>query len=242
MSDHIYYYGRCCCPGPPGPAGPTGAQGPPGPAGERGPAGPTGSTGPQGPTGITGPQGPSGATGPAGEPGPTGERGPTGPTGVPGPAGPTGATGAPGAAGPVGPTGATGTVPADSAASFFNYQAQFTPGQPVDLFPGATDPTGAITQAGGQTVALAAGRYLVSCKVSATLAQPGYIQITPSYNGTPHLNEGIYFATTANGSSAVGSAHFIVQAPSATNFSLTYSGSLSASNGEVNLTFLGLRV
>lgn len=209
MSDHIYYYGRCCCPGPPGPAGPTGAQGPPGPAGERGPAGPTGSTGPQGPTGITGPQGPSGATGPAG---------------------------------PVGPTGATGTVPADSAASFFNYQAQFTPGQPVDLFPGATDPTGAITQAGSQAVALAAGRYLVSCKVSATLAQPGYIQITPSYNGTPHLNEGIYFATTANGSSAVGSAHFIVQAPSATTFSLTYSGSLSASNGEVNLTFLGLRV
>lgn len=224
MSDHIYYYGRCCCPGPPGPAG------------ERGPAGPTGSTGPQGPTGITGPQGPSGATGPAGEPGPAG------PTGAPGPAGPTGATGAPGAAGPVGPTGATGTVPTDSAASFFSYQAQFTPGQPVDLFPGATDPTGAITQAGSQAVALAAGRYLVSCKVSATLAQPGYIQITPSYNGTPHLNEGIYFATTANGSSAVGSAHFIVQAPSATTFSLTYSGSLSASNGEVNLTFLGLRV
>ena len=48
------------------------------------------------------------------------------------------------------------------------------------------------------------------------------------------MEDGVYFATTANGSSAVGSAHFIVQAPSATNFS-------DASNGEVNLTLLRLR-
>ena len=54
-------------------------------------------------------------------------------------------------------------------------------------------------------------------------------------------HSGVYFATTATGSSAVGSAHFILPAPSATTFSLTYSGSVPAQNGEVNLTFLRLR-
>ena len=111
----------------------------------------------------------------------------------------------------------------------------------MDLFPAVTDPTGAITQPGSQTIALQPGDYLVSYKVSATLNQPGYMQVTPSYGGAPHLEYGVYFATTATGSSAVGSAHFILPAPSATTFSLTYSGSVPAQNGEVNLTFLRLR-
>ncbi len=81
---------------------------------------------------------------------------------------------------------------------------------------------------------------MVSYKVSVTLSQPGYIQVTPSWGGTPHLEDGVYFATTANGSSAVGSAHFIIQAPSPTTFFLSYSGA-DASNGEVNLTLLRLR-
>ena len=63
--------------------------------------------------------------------------------------------------------------------------------------------------------------------------QPGYMQVTPSYGGAPHLEYGVYFATTVTGSSAVGSAHFILPAPSATTFSLTYSGSVPAQNGEV---------
>ena len=111
----------------------------------------------------------------------------------------------------------------------------------MDLFPAVTDPTGAITQPGSQTIALQPGDYLVSYKVSATLRQPGYMQVTPSYGGAPHLEYGVYFATTATGSSAVGSAHFILPAPSATTFSLTYSGSVPAQNGEINLTFLRLR-
>ena len=39
----------------------------------------------------------------------------------------------------------------------------------MDLFPAVTDPTGAITQPGSQTIALQPGDYLVSYKVSATL-------------------------------------------------------------------------
>lgn len=66
------------------------------------------------------------------------------------------------------------------------------------------------------------------------------MQVTPSYNGTSHLETGIYFATSANGSSATGSAFFIIRAPAATVFSLNYSGSSNAREGEINLTFLKL--
>ena len=55
-----------------------------------------------------------------------------------------------------------------------------------------------------------------------------------------HLENGIYFATTANGSSACGSATLILAAPQATTFTLTYSGSGAARDGEINLTFLKL--
>ncbi len=243
--DHIYYYGRpCCCPcptggvpGPQGEPGPTGATGATGPQGEPGPTGATGATGPQG---EPGPTGATGATGPQGEPGPTGATGPTGPQGEPGLTGATGATGPQGEPGPTGATGATGTVPADSAASYYNFQARFTSGEQIPLFPQYTDPQGNITQSNASTLSLTAGNYLVSYKVSVTLSQPGYIQVTPSWGGTPHLEDGVYFATTANGSSAVGSAHFIIQAPSPTTFFLSYSGA-DASNGEVNLTLLRLR-
>ena len=241
--DRIYYYGRpcpVCCPGPPGPPGA------PGPKGDTGPQGPPGERGPTGAAGSTGPQGPEGPPGPAGNTGAQGITGPTGPTGAPGMPGPTGPQGVQGPAGPTGPTGATGvtgppgeTLP-DSAAFFYNYQALFTPGQAIDFFPGVEDRTGAIAQQSASVLSLQAGAYLVSYRISATLSQPGYLQVTPSYNGTPHLETGVYFATTANGSSAGGSAHFILQAAAPTTFSLTYSGSAAGPNGEVNVTFLRL--
>ena len=90
-------------------------------------------------------------------------------------------------------------------------------------------------------VNLTAGRYLVSYSVSAILQDPSYIQITPFYNGAAHLETGIYFATSADGSSACGSAHFILVAPTDTVFSLTYDGPEDAREGTVNLTFLKLR-
>ena len=86
-----------------------------------------------------------------------------------------------------------------------------------------------------------AGYYLISYKVSAIFRTPNYMQITPSYNGTSHLETGIYFATSTNGSSACGSAFLILQAPAPTTFSLTYTGSGDAIDGEVNLTILKLR-
>ena len=109
--------------------------------------------------------------------------------------------------------------PAGQRCVLLHIPSAVLPGAADGFVPAVTDPTGAITQPGSQTIALQPGDYLVSYKVSATLNQPGYMQVTPSYGGAPHLEYGVYFATTATGSSAVGSAHFILPAPSATTFS-----------------------
>lgn len=241
-----------CCPWPSGATGMTGATGPTGPTGATGATGPkgaTGATGPTGATGATGPKGATGATGPTGPTGITGATGPKGATGTTGPTGPTGATGATGATGPTGATGSTGmtgatgpagTRPEDSCAYYYAYQSLFTPGTQLTLFPGVTDPTGEIVQTNATTIALQPGYYLVNLKVSAVFSTPNYLQVTPSFNGSPRLENGIYFATTANGSSACGAATLILAAPQATTFTLTYSGSGTARDGEINLTFLKL--
>lgn len=220
-----------CCPWP---SGATGMTGPTGPTGPTGAAGATGATGPKGATGATGPTGPTGATGVTGITGVTGPTGPTGPTGATGSTGPTGMTGVTGATGPA------GTRPEDACAYYFAHQSLFTPGTQLTLFPGVTDPTGQIVQTNAATIALQPGYYLVNLKVSAVFRTPNYLQVTPSFNGSPHLENGIYFATTANGSSACGSATLILAAPQATTFTLTYSGSGAARDGEINLTFLKL--
>ena len=248
--------------GPTGPTGPTGASGMTGPTGATGPVGPTGPagsgsiTGPTGPTGpagvpgITGPTGATGPTGPAGVPGTTGEAGtpgpagPTGPAGemgATGPTGPTGPAGDPGAVGATGPTGPTGEIPDDIFASFFNLLYPLTSGTLLALYPDITDPTGHITSPAPERIVLQPGYYLVTYKVSAVFRTANYMQITPAYNGGPRLEYGIYFATSVDGSSAVGSASFIIRAPAQTELTLTYSGSANAIDGQINLTILKLR-
>lgn len=212
-----------------------GATGVTGPAGATGPTGPTGPTGATGVTGATGSAGVPGITGPTGSAGITGATGPTGSTGATGPTGATGATG------PTGATGSTGEVPDDSFASYFAFQQPLTVGTLITLFPAVTDITGNITQSDSEHITLQPGYYLVSYKVSAVFSTANYMQITPSYNGSPHIENGIYFATTTNGSSACGSAFFIIHATSETQFSLNYSGSGNATDGEVNITFLKLK-
>lgn len=43
------------------------------------------------------------------------------------------------------------------------------------------------------------GYYQVSYSISGILRTPGYIQLTPNYNGNSHLETGVYFATNTNG-------------------------------------------
>ena len=85
------------------------------------------------------------------------------------------------------------------------------------------------------------GYYLVSYSVSAIFNSANYMQVTPSYNGTAHLETGVYFATRTDGSSVCGSAHFIIRAPAQTTFTLTYAGSATAYEGALTLTILKLR-
>ena len=122
-----------------------------------------------------------------------------------------------------------------------NVQYPLQMGSLISLFPDVTDTTGNIVQTDLEHITLEPGYYLISYKVSAIFASPNYMQITPSYNGSAHLETGIYFATSADGSSACGSAFLILYAPAQTVFTLAYNGSANARDGEINLTILKLR-
>ncbi len=218
-----------CKTGAPGPAGPAGPAGSPGPAGPQGPTGLTGPTGPTGPAGSTGAPGPAGPTGPAGAPGLAGPTGPTGPAGIQGFMGPTG------------PAGPAGTVPKDSFASFIIVSANFIRGTQIPMFPDVTDPTGNIASFDLTRISFEPGYYLISFSVSTLFRTANYMQITPFYNGTSHVESGIYFATATDGSTAYGTSNIILAAPSRTTFSLTYSGSGDGIEGTLTLTALKLR-
>lgn len=88
---------------------------------------------------------------------------------------------------------------------------------------------------------LAPGYYLVSYHVSTLLSTPGYMQVTPSYNGASHIEFGIYFKTTGNVASAYGSNSIIIDVPAETTFTLTYNSNVVSSDGTVTITFLKLQ-
>ncbi len=189
---------------------------------------------------MNGADGSAGAIGPTGPTGATGATGPTGPIGVTGATGSTGPTGVTGATGPTGPTGPTGALPEESFASFANLQAIWNPNSLIDMFPDTTDPTGNITQLDTSRISLEPGYYLIAYSVSAIYRTASYMQITPYYNGGPHLEASVYFATSINGSSACGSAHMIIYVPSQTTLSLYYNSPAQATDGTVNMTIVKL--
>ena len=160
--------------------------------------------------------------------GPAGHEGPTGPTG------PTGATGA------TGSSGATGAAPDDVFASFANIQALWDQNSLITMFPDVTDPTGNIVQTDFSRITLQPGYYLVGYSISAIYRTASYMQITPSYNGTSHMESSVYFATSVNGTSAGGSANFIIYAPAETTLSLFYSSPVQATDGIFNMIIVKL--
>ncbi|MFR6624821.1 MAG: hypothetical protein ACLURW_00510 [Flavonifractor plautii] len=199
--------------GPTGPQGIRGMDGPTGPQGLPGPAGATGPQGPQGTAGPTGPRGAAGATGPTGPQGIRGMDGPTGPQGLPGPAGATGPQGPQGTAGPTGPQGTPGatgpTGPAggpgeDVFASYYSDVRSVPNNGQIPLYELLNDPTGNITLSGTQQLRLQPGYYQVFSDVFVILASPGYLQITPSFNGQARIDLGIYFRTAGSDSTAGG--------------------------------------
>ncbi len=226
---------RCCCrPGPPGPQGPQGEPGPQGPQGEPGPQGPQGEPGPQGPQGEPGPQGPQGV------PGPQGPKGNPGPQGLPGPQGPQGEPGPQGPQGEPGPQGPQGEPADDIFASFATYEVRFENGKPIPFGVATPDVTDNITFQNNTQIVLNPGYYLISYSVSAVLDNSGYMQVTPFYNGTSHLEYGVYFKTAVDSSSACGSSHFIIYVPSQTIFTLNYNSDVTDRSGELNIAILKL--
>ena len=126
-------------------------------------------------------------------------------------------------------------------ASFIDLSEVFTNGSLITLYPVVTDPTGQIASTDLTHIQLAAGYYLVSYSVSAVFRAAGYMQVTPFYNGVSHLETGVYFATSVAGESVCGSAHFVLEAPAPTAFTLTYDGPVEGIEGTMTLTFLKLR-
>ena len=255
-----------CCPcqgipgpqGEPGPQGPRGCPGPQGPRGCPGPQGPQGEVGPQGPQGEVGPQGPQGEVGPQGEigpQGPQGEVGPQGPQGEVGPQGPQGEVGPQGPQGEVGPQGPQGEVgpqgpqgdpgpqgpPGPSTfASYNNYEATFTNGNLVPLQEITADTTGNITLQDGNKILLEPGYYHIFYGISTILDNAGYMQVTPTYNGTSHLDDGIYSKVGTSGVTAWGAYGLILYAPSQTTFTLTFNSNSAARSGAASVTILKL--
>lgn len=165
---------------------------------------------------------PQGRPGPQGPQGPQGEPGPQGPQGEPGPQGPQG-------------------EPAeDCFASFFMFERRLENGQPIPLLPGTEDPTGNIVLADETRIELAPGYYCISFSVSAILEEAGYLQVTPSYNGTPNLPYGIYFKTGAAFSSAYGSNSIIIHVPAQTSFSLTCNSNVANRSGAATVSVIKL--
>ena len=240
--------------GPTGNIGPTGLDGRDGPTGATGATGmtgATGATGPRGATGNTGADGATGATGTTGATGPQGLRGLQGPTGPTGLRGATGPTGADGAIGPTGPTGSTGPIGATGAtgprgietqsfASFADFARAFENAQPMPLYQSIADTTGNITSTSTTSLLLQPGFYQISLEVSTILSTAGYMQITPAYNGAPHIEFGIYSRTGSPQNTAEGSSHFIVEVTQATPFTVNYNSNVANTDGQLTLVIVKL--
>ena len=122
-----------------------------------------------------------------------------------------------------------------------NYALQLIDGTLIPLLPQISDSTGQISYESPATVILGPGYYLISYGVSAILRTEGYMQITPFYNSAAHLDQGIYFKTGSDSSSATGSTYFILYTPAQTRLNFTFNSPVSVIEGEISLTIVKLR-
>ena len=150
----------------------------------------------------------------------------------PEPPGHRGPQGTPGATGPTGPAGGPGE---DVFASYYSDVRSVPNNGQIPLYELLNDPTGNITLSGTQQLRLQPGYYQVFFDVFVILASPGYLQITPSFNGQARIDLGIYFRTAGSDSTAGGARALSFYAPAPTTFSLTYSSSVDGRNVQTGL-------
>lgn len=154
-------------------------------------------------------------------------------TGITGPTGPTGPIGATGATGPRG-------IETQSFASFADFARAFENAQPMPLYQSIADTTGNITSTSTTSLLLQPGFYQISLEVSTILSTAGYMQITPAYNGAPHIEFGIYSRTGSPQNTAEGSSHFIVEVTQATPFTVNYNSNVANTDGQLTLVIVKL--
>ena len=77
---------------------------------------------------------------------------------------------------------------------------------------GVADITDNIVLTDSTHITLQPGFYSIFYEVSVLYSGTTYMQITPSYNGSSHIEYGIYFMTGPDRSSAFGSVSFIIEA------------------------------
>lgn len=191
-------------------------------------------------------QGPQGEQGPPGEQGPQGEAGKTpvitvGETTTLPPGTPAEVTATQTDDGVILNFGIPQGECTDTAfASFVIFEVRFVNGQPIPLITATDDTTGNISLEDNTNIVLEQGYYYISFSVSTVLDNAGYMQITPSYNGTSHLETGIYFRTGTDLSSAYGSNSIIIYVPSKTSFTLTYNSNSENRSGAAAVSVIKL--
>ena len=109
------------------------------------------------------------------------------------------------------------------------------------LFVGSVVITKYSGQESAARITLAPGTYFVTYHISAVLEEAGYLQVTPAYNGTAHLEYGVYARTADPDVTVSGSNAFIVVAPEETVLTLNVNTSTATRDGAATLVILGLQ-
>ncbi|GAA6510858.1 hypothetical protein K360107B91_40260 [Enterocloster bolteae] len=125
-------------------------------------------------------------------------------------------------------------------ASFITFAGVWNNAQRIPVGVGVADTTGNIVLTDSTCITLAPGYYCISYQVSSMLADAGYMQITPVYNGSSHIEYGIYFWTANARSSAFGASSLIVEVPQTTTLYLYFNSNTRAQEGTVTMVIFKL--
>ena len=137
--------------------------------------------------------------------------------------------------GPQGEPGPKGENSVLAAASFFAFERRFANGKAVPLVIGTEDETGQIRLADETAILLEPGRYAVWYRLATVLENPGYLQVTPSQNGSPQLAYGVYARTADPMVTAGGTNFLLLRAEDATAFQLNYNSDVVNRSGEASV-------
>lgn len=140
--------------------------------------------------------------------------------------------------GATGATGSTGAAPANVFAFFATFSLPFVNDSLIPMGTAFADPTGQIVLTDTTHITLAPGYYFISYHVSSLLYTPGFMQITPFYNGASHIEYGIYFKTGSDSSSAYGSNSIVFEVPAETRFSLTFNSNVRVTDGTTTISVI----